>query len=200
MAIDPELAMTKDFPRLPSPHPEERKLAELRAAPLIGKLILSWTELERDMNRAILNGRNIKEWKHPPDRKLSRFQDNLNEWIKLFLGSHENEKAKEIRAETKRLQQIRNDIAHNIWMVRLDTTLGVAINIVQENWKFWEEEAQWGKRKRNKPEKDRPETYRTTQYLEAFLLSAIHRIDELVIEMRTAEAHGMRYLADKKLR
>jgi hypothetical protein len=48
--------MTKDFPRLPSPHPEERKLAELRAAPLIGKLILSWTELERDMNRAILNG------------------------------------------------------------------------------------------------------------------------------------------------
>jgi hypothetical protein len=85
-------------------------------------------------------------------------------------------------------------------MVRLDTTLGVLINIVQENWKFWEEEAQWGTRKRNKPEKDRPETYRTTQYLEAFLLSAIHRIDELVIEMRTAEAHGIRYLADKKLR
>jgi hypothetical protein len=61
--------MTKDFPRLPSPHPEERKLAELRAAPLIGKLILSWTELERDMNRAILNGRNIKEWKHRPQTK-----------------------------------------------------------------------------------------------------------------------------------
>jgi hypothetical protein len=133
--------MTKDFPRLPSPHPEERKLAELRAAPLIGKLILSWTELERDMNRAILNGRNIKEWKHPPDRKLNRFQDNLNEWTKLFLRSHDNEKAKELRAEIKRLQQIRNDIAHNIWMVRLDTTLGVVINIVQENWKFWEEEA-----------------------------------------------------------
>jgi hypothetical protein len=109
-------------------------------------------------------------------------------------------KQKRLEQKQNAFKQIRNDIAHNIWMVRLDTTLGVAINIVQENWKFWEEEAQWGKRKRNKPEKDRPETYRTTQYLEAFLLSAIHRIDELVIEMRTAEAHGMRYLADKKLR
>jgi hypothetical protein len=119
----------------------------------------------------------------------------LNEWIQLFLGSDENEKAEALREEAKRLQQIRNDIAHNIWKVRLDATLGVAINIVQENWRFWEEEAQWGKRKQNEPEKDYPETYRTTQYLEAFLLSAIQRIDKLVMEMRTAEGPGFMALA-----
>jgi len=184
--------MTKEFKQLPSPHPDEFSLAPQVAKPIIGAVILAWTGLERDMNRFILTERMKRKFVHPPERKLShRFRENLKEWITLFLGGGGKE-AEFIRTEARLLQIIRNDIAHNIWTLRLDTQLGLAVNVVQENDRFWQEEEDWIAASQLTPPprnpKAQPATFRTDTCFGSDLADATVRMDQLAGVMRNAEA------------
>ncbi len=98
--------MTQDFKPVPSPHPSESELGPVMAAPIVGNIILFWTEVERDMGRSIRTERMRLARQHPPDRKLShKFGENLSEWLSYFVDTEKRKN--EIRTEAYRLQSIR---------------------------------------------------------------------------------------------
>jgi hypothetical protein len=184
--------MTKEFTPLPSPHPEEWRLAPSRAAPIVGQIILEWTKLERDMNRAILTARMLRKRAHPAERKLSqKFRVNLNEWIRLFMPDHTEGERASLWSEMIRLHLIRNDIAHNIWTLRLDREFGVTFNVVRVNDRFWEQEAARLAEQGENPgrqQKPAPETFPTGTYFEADLTRAIDDIARVMTSMRQIES------------
>jgi hypothetical protein len=149
------------------------------------------------MNRFIRTERLRTSDANPPDRELStRFGTNLKEWLDFFVS--DAVEADNIRREAKRLQHVRNNIAHNIWMLRLDTQLGAVVNIVQENEDFYREEAEWRDDQRTKgkrAQKPQPDQFLTDTYFEADLIKAANDMLKLSAAMRLAEtaSYAKRY-------
>lgn len=179
-------AMTKEFKSTGPLHPESQQLAPALAAPLIGALIIGWTELERDMNRFVLTKRLSRKDDSRLDRKLSlHFKDNLNEWLIGYItdvGRREY-----FRREALALLNIRNCLVHNIWTIHLTNELNIVVNFVRENWKYMNEEEcrsatleQFPSRIVQKPA---PVSFETSSITGSELGLAIDRIKTLYLQM-----------------
>ena len=167
-------------------------MAPSLAAPVVGQIILGWTKLERDMNRSILTARLLRNRANPPERKLSdKFRVNLHEWMRLFMPAHTDGERASLWSEVIQLHLIRNDIAHNIWTLRLDREFGVTVNVVRVNDPLWEEEAARLVEQPENPgrqQKPAPGTSPSGTYFEADLTGAIDAIARVTTSMRQIES------------
>jgi hypothetical protein len=127
------------------PPPLNRELtthAADHAHPLIGHLILNWTFLDNLMTIMIHDARLLKystgQTDKKPNREVShKFKERLNEWIRLCLPPLELEaKSEEYRREILHLQEIRNDVAHNIQLLWLDDAGKLVAKTRKENARF----------------------------------------------------------------
>ncbi len=107
---------------VPAFDPIKWEAAGHRAAPAIGYLVVSWSQIDNAVVDAIYKSRiahrlrnGLKVLSDPVSHK---FRERLNEWIRLALpAANMISSADGLRQEAMRLQAIRDDIAHNIEIV-----------------------------------------------------------------------------------
>lgn len=172
--------MTKEFPPVPNPHPDELVLGPQRAAPIVGRLILAWSEMVREMEKGIYRFRMFgPEW--PPVQHLRWFDDSFKEWSNEIFGDDEREKNK-LHDKVRSLKIVRDDVAHNIWSVRLDIDRGVVINIVQRNQNIIKEKESYAAKAKRDPRRNpltKPTFFKTVTYREENLERVIAEISEI---------------------
>ncbi len=146
------------------------------------------------MNRSILSQRlSCKQDFAKPNRKLSRrFADNLKEWLRAFMALPTYEEHHdELREVLILLHRVRNDMAHNVWSLRFDQEQGLAVDVVQENPRFIEEDETWSNKRRDGDRRGRkapPETSWTKTYFHNELVDAIVAMKVARVLMRHLEA------------
>lgn len=98
--------------------------AAQRAAPLVGALVIIWSAFEIILEEDIRDNRWIacKGYTLPLDPRLPhKFRDRLNEWIRGLPEIGREGEGDAFRIEVMRLAQVRNNIAHNIHGMWIDT-------------------------------------------------------------------------------
>lgn len=112
---------------------EDWAVAATRATPLVGVIIITWAACEATMNTQVMRKRQIEKPGTWP--KLShKFKERLNEWIRLCLiPSGATANVELVREDLLRLQTIRNNLAHNITAMWIDTSKELRVFCTFEN-------------------------------------------------------------------
>ncbi len=107
-----------------------------RAAPLIGAIMLAWIDLERDLNRMILDDRLSDDRSNGiPTRVLDKYLSRrVDEWVRRFMPAPTSGLDPTILfQQLDDLQTVRDDLAHNVWTYGIHDEFGLVINRVRAN-------------------------------------------------------------------
>lgn len=111
--------MSNEDTQLTHHHPQASIHAHLRAAPLVGLIVISYGHLDTIMREMLINARVIEALatsKPTPDLNLpSKSRDRLNEWLRRYLGEKGQEKQRNLfREQFNAVKSVRDNLAHNL--------------------------------------------------------------------------------------
>lgn len=128
--------------RPPSVSDSDWQAAAQRSAPLVGVIIITWAACESTMDTQVMRARQAKDALDSWPKLSHKFRERLNEWIRLCLApSGQPTKPDSFREDVLRLQTIRNNIAHNISAMWIDTANELRVFCIFDNKEYEAEDA-----------------------------------------------------------
>lgn len=130
------------FESPPSVPFEDWTKAAKRAVPVVGIIIITWGACEAHMNTQTHRVRMDQNPTGGWPRLSHKFKERLNEWIRLCLSTTTVcDDIEALRADMLRLQTIRNNLAHNIDAIWIDTSNELRIFCTVDNKEYEAEDA-----------------------------------------------------------